>query len=92
MFLKRYSENISKHTYPSAIDIRNFIEIAFRRGCSRINLLHIFRTPFSNKTSGGLFLTLALATSDRTFIVNLIKIADSLNDFNIKENFLGLMF
>ena len=30
----------------------------FRHGCSPVNLLHIFRTPFSNNTSGGLFLYL----------------------------------
>ena len=24
----------------------NFIEIALRHGCSHLNLLHIFRTPF----------------------------------------------
>ena len=34
----------------------NFIEIALRHGCSLVNLLHIFRTPFSNNTSGRLFL------------------------------------
>ena len=35
---------------------RNFIEIAFRHGCSPINLLHIFRTPFPKNTSGWLLL------------------------------------
>ena len=32
----------------------NFIEIAHRHGCSPLNLLHIFRTPFPKNTSGGL--------------------------------------
>ena len=32
----------------------NFIEITLRHGRSSVNLLHIFRTPFSNDTSGGL--------------------------------------
>ena len=32
----------------------NFIEIAFRHGCSPVNLLHIFRTPFPRNTSGWL--------------------------------------
>ena len=32
----------------------NFIEITFRHGCSIINLLHIFRTPFPWNNSGGL--------------------------------------
>ena len=29
----------------------NVIDITFQRGCSSINLLHIFRTPFSKNTS-----------------------------------------
>ena len=29
----------------------NFIEIALRQGCSLVNLLHIFRTPFPRNTS-----------------------------------------
>ena len=32
----------------------NFIEIAFPHGCSPVNLLHLFRTPFPKNTSGGL--------------------------------------
>ena len=35
----------------------NFIEITLRHGCSPVNLLHIFRTPFSKNTSGCLLLT-----------------------------------
>ena len=34
----------------------NFIEITLRHGCSPVNLLHIFRTPFPKNTSGGLLL------------------------------------
>ena len=34
----------------------NFIEIAFRHGCSPVNLLLIFRTPLPKNTSGGLLL------------------------------------
>ena len=34
----------------------NFIEIALRHGCSPVNLLHIFRTPFPKNTSAWLFL------------------------------------
>ena len=34
----------------------NFIEIALRHGCSPVNLLHIFRTPFSKNTSEQLLL------------------------------------
>ena len=32
----------------------NFIKIALRYGCSHVNLLHIFRTPFPKSTSEGL--------------------------------------
>ena len=38
----------------SAISIKlysNFIEITLRRGCSPVNLLHIFRAPFPRNTS-----------------------------------------
>ena len=36
--------------------LRNFIEITLRHGCSPVNLLHIFRTPFTKNTSGWLLL------------------------------------
>ena len=32
----------------------NFIEIALRHGCSPVNLVHIFRTPFPRNTFGWL--------------------------------------
>ena len=32
------------------------VEITLRRGCSPVNLLHIFRTTFPKNTSGGLLL------------------------------------
>ena len=32
----------------------NFIDITLRHGCSPLNLLHIFRTPFPKNTSGWL--------------------------------------
>ena len=34
----------------------NFIEITLRHGCSPVNLLHNFKTPFPKNTSGGLLL------------------------------------
>ena len=57
--LKLCSKFVGEHPYPSAISIkleRNFMEIAFRHGCSPVNLLHIFRTPFLKNTSGRLLL------------------------------------
>ena len=35
----------------------NFIEMSLQHGCSPVNLLHIFRTPFPKNTSGGLLLS-----------------------------------
>ena len=57
--LKICSKFIGEHPCRSAISIKlqsNFIEIALWHGCSPINLLHIFRTPFSMNTSGWLLL------------------------------------
>ena len=34
----------------------NFIKITLRHGCSPVNLLHIFRTPYPWNTSGWLLL------------------------------------
>ena len=45
---KRCSENMQS----------NFTEITVRHGCSPVNLLHIFRTPFSKNTSGWLLLNI----------------------------------
>ena len=57
--LKLCSKFAGEHPCQSAISIkleRNFIEIALRHGCSPVNLLHIFRTPFLKNTSGRLLL------------------------------------
>ena len=35
----------------------NFIKITLQHWCSPVNLLHIFRTPFSQNTSGGILLS-----------------------------------
>ena len=35
---------------------KQFIKITLRHGCSPVNLLHIFRTPFPKNTSGQLLL------------------------------------
>ena len=57
--LKICSKFTVKHPCQSAISIKllcNFIEIALRHGCSPVNLLHIFRTPFPKNTSWWLLL------------------------------------
>ena len=45
--------------YYNILETQNFIEIALRHGCSTVNLLHIFRTPFPKNTSGRLLLRVA---------------------------------
>ena len=57
--LKICSEFTGEHPCRNKISIKllcNFIEIAFWHWCSSVNLLHIFRTPFSMNTSGWLLL------------------------------------
>ena len=57
--LKKCSRFTGEHPCRSAISIKlqsNFIEITLRYGCSPVNLLHIFRTPFYKNTSGWLLL------------------------------------
>ena len=61
VLIKRCSEICSKftgvYTCWSVISKKlqsNFTEITLQDGCSPVNLLHIFRTPFSNITSGWL--------------------------------------
>ena len=62
---KEYSENmhqIYRRTPMPKCDFNkvacNFIEIALRHGCSPVNLLHIFRTPFYKNSYEGLLLIL----------------------------------
>ena len=58
---KNMQQIYRRHPCRSAISIKfqsNFIEIALRHGCSPVNLLHIFRTPFLKNISGWLPLIL----------------------------------
>ena len=62
---KRCSENMHqiyrKHPCQIAISIKllcDVIEMALLHGCSPVNLLHIFRTPFTKNTSARLLLPL----------------------------------
>ena len=57
--LKICSKFTGEHPCQSVIPIKlqsNFIEITLRHGCSTVNLLHIFRTPFPRNTCGWLLL------------------------------------
>ena len=60
-FLKICHKVTGEHPSQSTISKKllcNFIEIALRHGCSSVNLLHIFSTPFLKNTSGWLLLPL----------------------------------
>ena len=48
---------IENHPCRGVVSIKllcDFIEITLRRGCSSVNLLHIFRAPFFKNTYGRL--------------------------------------
>ena len=53
--LKIWSKFTGEHPCQSVISLKllsNFIEFTLWHGCSPVNLLHIFRTPFPKNTSG----------------------------------------
>ena len=65
VFRQRCSENMQqiyrrtpkpKCDFNKVAKQNKFIEITLWHGCSLINLLHIFRTPFTKNTSGWLLL------------------------------------
>ena len=51
---KRCSENMQQIYRRTPMPKCNFIELAPRHGCSPVNLLHIFKTPFLRNTFGWL--------------------------------------
>ena len=56
-----FSKFTGEHSYRCVISIKplyNFIEITLWHGCSCVNLLNIFRTPFYKNTYAGLLLDL----------------------------------
>ena len=62
-FQKIFSKFTGEHSCRSAISINvqsNVFEIVLQHGCSPVNLLYIFRTPFLKNTSGWLLLNLQL--------------------------------
>ena len=70
--LKICSKFTGEHPCRSGISIKllcNFIEITLRYGCSPVNLLHIFRTPFFKNTSGRLLLLIASSCDIPCWIV-----------------------
>ena len=62
--LKICSKFTGGHPSRSVISIKllcNFIKITVPHGCSPVNLLHIFRTPFPKNTYKGLLLIKGLS-------------------------------
>ena len=57
--LSSFNKNINEYSFLRS----NFIEITHRHGCSPVNLMHIFRTPFPKNTSGRLLLYIFERTS-----------------------------
>ena len=57
---KRCSENMQQIYGRTRIAKCDFKKVPFQHGCSPVNLLHIFRTPFLSNNSGGLLLYLLL--------------------------------
>ena len=60
----------------------NFIKIKLRHGCSPVNLLHIFRTPFPKNTSGWLLLIVVLKIVSHLLM---LKVRSSLPDVFCKK-------
>ena len=46
----------------------NFVETTLRHGCSPVNLLYIFRTPFPENISGGLSLQISYLINQKGYI------------------------
>ena len=66
--LKICNKFTGEHPCRSVISIKllcNFIEIALRHGCSPVDLLHIFRTPFPRNSSGWLLLESSLSSREK---------------------------
>ena len=70
----------------------NFIEITLRHGCSPLNLLHIFKTPFTKNISGWLLLHRVFKGSDIIFWPPLkattVRIWSHLPKKSVMENFI----
>ena len=75
--LKICKKFTGEHPCRSVISIKllcNFIEITFWHGCSPVNLLYIFRTPFLKNTFGRLVLKrVALGTYSCFLVIPLIS-------------------
>ena len=74
--LKICSKFTEEHLRRNAVSVKlqsNLIEITLRLGCSPINLLHIFRTPFLKNTSVRLLLMIKTAHLENIISTSAIK-------------------
>ena len=74
--LKVCSKFTGEHLRRNAVSVKlqsNLIEITLRLGCSPINLLHIFRTPFLKNTSVRLLLMIKTAHLENIISTSAIK-------------------
>ena len=79
--LKICSKYTEEHPCRSVM-LCNFIEITLWHGCSPVNLLHIFSTPFPKNTYGGLHLNARwFATSLDRPITVFFKKQDNMSKF-----------
>ena len=88
---KRCSDNMQQIYRRTLIPKGNFMpkcEITLRHGCSPVNLLHIFRTPFLKNTSGRFLLILSNWTSTNENTNNaFVNLLSQFSDFLSKTSF-----
>ena len=88
--LKVCSKFAAENTCPSVISIKllcNFIQITLRHGCSPVNLLHIFRTPFTENTSERLLVVIKKDFNKAGTTIYAQQIFDYLQLWQWKTNF-----
>ena len=71
------SKFTGEHPCRSVISIKlksSFIEVTLQHGCSPVNLLHIFRTPFLKNTSGRLLLAVNSEFNFNLFQNNILSL------------------
>ena len=76
-----------EHPCRSVISMKllfSFIEVALRHGCSPVNLLDIFRTPFTKNNSGRLFLNIFSNGKNLTCLKGTNIFSNNLWQFTLK--------
>ena len=97
--LKICSKFTGEYPFRSVISKKlfcTFVEITFRHGCSPVNLLHIFRTPFPKNTSGGLLLIFGgvfwrglFHRFLKTSLIDQLVITELMNHPSMTDNYLN---